>query len=87
MNLMIDVVVAIPTSRHVVRWNAQNLLFHALNMNYIHTEPVGFVGDVSLLWGTSKVYVSQITNKPMHVLFLMKGMTYSHISILLEHLL
>jgi len=52
--------------------NTDTLLSQAHGMNYFYTEPLGLVGNVALLWGTSKVYMTNIRKDMTNVWFVVK---------------
>ena len=52
--------------------NDRSLLNNATTMEYVYTEPQGFVGGVSVVWDTSKVALTGITGDDYYVAFQVK---------------
>jgi len=67
--------VIILTKKHACQRNALQVLRHAHGLNYLYTDPLGFMGGVSVLWDTSKVFLYGFHTDANHVSFLEKVMT------------
>jgi len=52
--------------------NVCTLLLEVYGMNNFYTKPLGFVGDVALLWDPLTVYVTSIRKEAMNVSFVVK---------------
>ncbi|KAJ8427785.1 hypothetical protein Cgig2_032844 [Carnegiea gigantea] len=70
---------------HVSSHDARRLLNEAHDITYYYREPLGFVGEVTILWDNSKVDVSGFTGHNMDMSYIIKVHTLvNHLTLDLE---
>ena len=69
---MNDSVVVVLTETHSCVTNKRDILNQAHELNYYHTDTVGFIGAMAVVWDTSKVFLYGFCTDANHVSFLVK---------------
>ncbi|KAJ8433150.1 hypothetical protein Cgig2_007114 [Carnegiea gigantea] len=69
---MTSSLVVVLTDTHAAGRNARRLLNKANDTEYFYSEPLGFVGGVSVIWDSSKVAMARLTGENDFVSFCLK---------------